>query len=124
MKLIRVLHPGINPKRYLISIETATVFSLSTNRLMQLRKPLWLFSSLYWPLPPGWLVRVIDTHLHVFKSRKATACQRIFTEKIIAVQRPVMLVSMFLGKERSTTELLNLFTEQLTVACCYQTVPT
>jgi hypothetical protein len=162
-KLIRVLHPGIGIRRYLICVETARVFSVYANRFTNLRKPLWLFSSLYWPLPKGWTVRVYDSMLYVFSARtshrklptisktstkfvvktkdvvittktRQEARQvaraldldslQIFTEKVVAVQMPTMLVSMFLGQERSSSVILNVFIERLTDAYCCQTAPT
>ena len=150
-----MLHPGVCLERYLICVETAVVFSVSANRFTALRKPLWLFSSLFWPLPEGWMIRVYDTHLYVFSGRtknlpsvsrrkngtfvvkkvcfsskmEATALaraehladQKMFTEKVIAVQVPSMLVSMFLGKHRSSADVLDLLIERLTDACCCQT---
>ena len=48
---VRVIHPGVDPDRYLIEVETARVFSLASNSFRKTKRPRWLFSSLYWPLP-------------------------------------------------------------------------
>ena len=154
------MHPTVCPERYLICVETGRVWSVSDERFIT-RKPLWLFSSLYWPLPKGWQVRVYDTRLYVFSGGRPSptvssrkngtfvvrskherlvfstrnvaaiyakrlhlAEQRLFTEKIIAVQRISCLVSMFLGQVRSSRVILKLFTEHLTIASSCQTALT
>jgi hypothetical protein len=54
---VRVIHPGVPLGRYLIEVETARVFSLVSNSFQKTKRPRWLFSSLYWPLPAGVSVR-------------------------------------------------------------------
>ena len=54
---VRVIHPGVPLGRYLIEVETARVFSLVSNSFQKTKRPRWLFSSLYWPLPDGVSVR-------------------------------------------------------------------
>jgi hypothetical protein len=56
--MIRVIHPGVPLDRYLIEVGTARVFNLKKSRWYhRATRPMWLFSSLYWPLPKGICIR-------------------------------------------------------------------
>ena len=57
MVFVKVIHPGVPLDRYLIEVKTARVFSLFSNSFQKTKRPRWLFSSLYWPLPDGVSVR-------------------------------------------------------------------
>jgi hypothetical protein len=59
------MHPGVNPHRYLIEVETARVFNLDSNSFQKTKRPRWLFSSLYWPLPDVGQVRLCAGKLFV-----------------------------------------------------------
>jgi hypothetical protein len=51
MVFVRVIHPGVPIDRYLVEVHTARVWSLKSSSFQKMRRPRWLFSSLYWPLP-------------------------------------------------------------------------
>jgi hypothetical protein len=55
MVFVRVIHPGVALGHYMIEVETARVVAIRASKFQKTRRPRWLFSSLYWPLPeaPG-----------------------------------------------------------------------
>ena len=125
-----VVHPDVRYGSLVIS-DDARVWSVAHKRYKKMRSLKYLYSTLFWPLPKGTRYYVDGNNTLLLKCPKRLAIfdDRLYTEAMNAVSRPMATVCKFLGLKRSTRALchgfaLRLITASRTTASSCQTAPT
>ena len=124
-----VVHPDVRYGSLVISVD-ARVWSVAQKRYKKMRSLKYLDSTLFWPLPKGTRYYMDDNNTLLLKCPKRLGFDdRLYTEAMNAVSRPMATVCKFLGLKRATRALchafaLRLVTASRTTASSCQTAPT
>lgn len=124
-----VVHPDVRYGSLVISAD-ARVWSVAQKRYKKMRSLKYLYSTLFWPLPKGTRYYMDDNNTLLLKCPKRLGFDdRLYTEAMNAVSRPMATVCKFLGLKRATRALchafaLRLVTASRTTASSCQTAPT